>query len=65
MRTLARLSLGFSPLDTKPPFVYQQIVEKAGELSRLGLSDNVARGARREEDEALTTRYGWSRPEAD
>jgi hypothetical protein len=28
----------FSLLGTRPPFVYQQVAEKAKELSRLGMS---------------------------
>jgi len=32
------MHITFSLLDTRPPFVYQQIAEKARELSRLGMS---------------------------
>jgi len=38
IRTLAEMRLTFSLLCTKPPFVYQQVAEKARELSRLGMS---------------------------
>ena len=38
IRTVAQLHFNFSLLDTRPPFVYQQVAEKAKELSRLGMS---------------------------
>jgi hypothetical protein len=30
--------LNFALVDTRPPFVYQQIIEKATEFRRLGMS---------------------------
>jgi DNA-binding MarR family transcriptional regulator len=38
IRTIAQLPLAFSLTETRPPFKYQQIAEKASILSRLGLS---------------------------
>ena len=38
IRTLAQIPLTFALLNTRPPFVYQQVAEKASELSRLGMS---------------------------
>jgi DNA invertase Pin-like site-specific DNA recombinase len=32
------MPLTFSLLDSRPPFVYEQVAEKARELSRLGMS---------------------------
>jgi hypothetical protein len=32
------MHITFSLLETRPPFVYQQVAEKARELSRLGMS---------------------------
>jgi hypothetical protein len=38
IRTVAQLQLNFSLVDTRPLFVYQQVAERAKELSRLGMS---------------------------
>jgi hypothetical protein len=40
IRTAAQLQLAFV-LVARPPFVYQQVAEKARELSRLGMSATI------------------------
>ena len=38
IRTAAELPLAFSLTETRPPFKYQQVAEKASILNRLGMS---------------------------
>ena len=38
IRTVAEMHVTFSLLETRPPYVYHQVAEKARELSRLGMS---------------------------
>jgi hypothetical protein len=44
IRTLAQLPLGFPIIETRQPFLYQYLAEKASKLERLGMSvDAIAR----------------------
>jgi hypothetical protein len=54
IRTVAELSLSFPLLETRPPFAYQYLAERASELWRLGMSACVIARALGVSDKTIT-----------
>ena len=54
IRTLAQMHVTFSLLEARPSFVYQQVAEKARELSRLGMSASAIARTLQTTDKTVT-----------
>ncbi len=48
------MQVTFSLLETRPPFVYQQVAEKSRELSRLGMSASAIARTLKTTDKTVT-----------
>jgi hypothetical protein len=48
------MPITFSLLETRPPFTYQQVAEKAKELSRLGMSASAIARTLKTTDKTVT-----------
>jgi DNA-binding MarR family transcriptional regulator len=51
--------MAFALVEAQAPFVYQQIAEKAYELSRLGMSANAIARALKVTDKTVTKALHW------